>query len=74
MTPIDTPVPSEFRLHDDVRLLDDHDDVRSGALGCILGRYARELGPTYLVRFGDQVCNDVRFEEIVIAGDLAASV
>jgi hypothetical protein len=76
MKAIPTPNVTEFRLNDNVRLLDRHGDVRSGTLGRILGRFARETGPTYVVSFeGDdiRVAGDVRFEEIVLADDLRTS-
>jgi hypothetical protein len=68
--------PTEFHLNDNVRLLDRHGDVRSGTLGRILGRFARESGALYVVSFeGDRirVAGDVLFEEIVLADDLRAS-
>ena len=71
-----TPIPTEFHPNDNVRLLKRHGDVRSGTLGRILGRFAREIGPTYVVSFeGDhaRVAGDVRFEEIVLADDLRTS-
>jgi hypothetical protein len=67
---------TEFHLHDDVRLLNCHGDVRSGTLGRVLGRFARGLDPTYVVSFaGDSVriAGDVRFDEIVLVDDLRAS-
>ena len=70
------PVLTEFRMNDNVRLLDRHGDVRSGTLGRVLGRFAREISPTYVVSFeGDRVriASDVRFEEIVLADDLRLS-
>ena len=70
------PHPTEFQPNDNVRLLARHGDVRSGTLGRILGRFARETGPTYVVSFeGDSVriAGDVRFEEIVLADDLRLS-
>jgi hypothetical protein len=76
MKAIPTPRPTEFHPNDNVRLLERHGDVRSGTLGRILGRFARETGPTYVVSFeGDnvRVAGDVRFEEIVLADDLRTS-
>ena len=70
------PVLTEFRPNDSVRLLDRHGDVRSGTLGRILGRFARDTSPTYVVSFeGDRVriAGDVRFEELVLADDIRAS-
>jgi len=70
------PTPTEFHPNDNVRLLERHGDVRSGTLGRILGRFARETGPTYVVSFeGDnaRVAGDVRFEEIVLVDDLRTS-
>ena len=60
------PPHAEFRFNDDVELLGDHAGLRPGTRGRILGRYARELDPTYLVRFGSRVCNDVRADEIAL--------
>ena len=63
-----TPTPTQFQPNDNVRLLQPHGDVCSGTLGRILGRFARETGPTYVVSFeGDHVriSGDVRSEEIV---------
>jgi hypothetical protein len=73
---VKAPILTEFRMNDNVRLLDRHGDVRSGTLGRILGRFARETCPTYVVSFeGDRVriANDVRFDEIVLADDLRLS-
>jgi hypothetical protein len=48
-----------------VRLIELHGDVRSGALGHIFGRFARE-NPTYLVSFDDaDGVTEVRGDEIV---------
>jgi hypothetical protein len=47
-----------------VQLIARHGDVRSGALGHIVGRFARE-NPTYLVSFGDDGVLEVRGDEIV---------
>jgi hypothetical protein len=76
MKSIPTPSLTEFHLNDNVRLLDRHGEVRSGTLGRILGRFARETGPTYVVSFegdGVRVAGDVRSEEIVLADDLRIS-
>jgi hypothetical protein len=70
------PTLTEFRPNDSVRLLHRHGDVRSGTLGRVLGRFARDASPTYVVSFeGDRVriAGDVRFEELVLADDLRAS-
>ena len=70
------PALTEFRPNDSVRLLDRHGDVRSGTLGRILGRFARDTSPTYVVSFeGDRlrIAGDVRFEELVLADDLRTS-
>lgn len=47
-----------------VRLIERHGDVRAGALGHIVGRFARE-NPTYLVSFGTDGVVEVRGDEIV---------
>jgi hypothetical protein len=70
------PTHSEFHPNDSVRLVQPHGDVRPGTLGRILGRFARETGPTYAVSFeGDhgRVAGDVRSEEIVLADDRRTS-
>ena len=70
-----TPALTEFHQNDNVRLLHRHGDIRSGTVGRILGRFARET-PTYVVSFeGDdsRVAGDVRSEEIVLADDLRGS-
>ena len=46
-----------------VRLLEPHGNVRSGTLGHIIGRFARE-NPTYLVSFGTDGVIEVRGDEI----------
>ena len=61
---------SDFRVNDQVRLLDCHGAIRSGTLGRILGRFATEM-PTYVVSFeGDSVriLGDVRSAQLVLAG------
>jgi hypothetical protein len=48
-----------------VRLLERHGDVRSGTLGHIIGRFARE-NPSYIVSFdGVDGVTEVRGDEIV---------
>jgi hypothetical protein len=47
-----------------VRLIGRHGDVRSGSLGHIVGRFARE-NPTYLVSFGTAGVIEVRDDQIV---------
>ena len=47
-----------------VQLIARHGDVRSGALGHVIGRFARE-NPTYLVSFGADGVVEVRGNEIV---------
>lgn len=61
--------PLEFSVQDDVRLLQRHGNVRSGSRGRVIGRFARAIDPTYLIRFEDgQGCAaDVRPDEIVLA-------
>ncbi|MDX6439446.1 MAG: hypothetical protein QOF45_2029 [Gaiellaceae bacterium] len=76
MTNIPPHAHTEFHPNDNVRLLQSHGDVRSGTLGRILGRFARDASPTYVVSFeGDRprVAGDVRFEEIVLVDDLRGS-
>ena len=71
MTPTHITAPDAFLLNDLVRLLDRHGDILSGTLGRILGRFASEK-PTYVVSFeGDtvRILGDVRFAELVLAGD-----
>ena len=60
------PFP-EFRRDDVVSLISPHGNASAGACGRIVGRYARDADPTYVVRFEDQVCNDVRPDELVPA-------
>jgi hypothetical protein len=60
------PFP-EFRLNDVVYLVGLHGNVSAGACGRIVGRYARDTDPRYVVSFEDQLCNDVRADEIVPA-------
>jgi hypothetical protein len=70
------PARSEFHPNDSVRLLQPHGDLRPGTLGRILGRFARESGPTYVVSFeGDhvRVAGDVRSDEIILADDFRPS-
>jgi hypothetical protein len=68
MTPTLAPVIDVFRPNDEVRLILRHGDIRSGALGRILGRYARSTDPTYVVSFQDEPgCIEVRANEIVLA-------
>jgi hypothetical protein len=76
MTDMPPQAFAEFRANDRVRLVTNHGDVRPGTLGRILGRFAREACPTYVVSFeGDRphVAGDVRVEEIVLVDDLRAS-
>jgi hypothetical protein len=73
---MEQPVLTEFQLNDNVRLLDRHGDVRPGTLGRVLGRFARETSPTYVVSFegdGVRISGDVRSEEIVLADDFRTS-
>ena len=75
MTNTPTPDLTEFHANDNVRLLRRHGNIRSGTLGRILGRFARET-PTYVVSFeGDEVrvAADIHFDEIVLADDLGVS-
>ena len=48
---IDGPIPIEFHLNDAVRLVARVGDVPAGARGRVLGRFARETNPTYVVSF-----------------------
>jgi hypothetical protein len=75
MTMMNAHALPEFRANDNVRLLRSHGDVPSGALGRILGRFAREVGATYVVSFeGDKqrIARDVCSSEIVLADDVRA--
>jgi hypothetical protein len=69
MTPLITAPPTEFHVRDEVRLLRQHGDIRSGARGHIVGRFGRLTDPTYLISFdGHTVCvADVRADELVLA-------
>jgi len=60
------PFP-EFRRNDVVCLVGLHGNVPAGACGRIVGRFARDVAPTYVVSFEDQVCSDVRADELVPA-------
>jgi len=63
MTP-HAPTPTETYLRAAaVRLIDRHGKVPSGAIGHIVGRFARE-NPTYIVSFAADVI-EVRGDEIV---------
>jgi len=70
------PAPdlTEFRRRDAVRLLDCHGDLPSGAVGSIVGWFARPV-PAYVVSFErEQPCVlEVRPDEIVLADDGPAS-
>jgi hypothetical protein len=57
----------EFRHNDVVCLVGLHGNVSPGACGRIVGRFARDVDPTYVVSFEDQVCTDVRADELVPA-------
>ena len=59
-----TPAPTVHLRTAAVRLVARHGDVRSGTLGHIIGRFARET-PTYLVSFGTDGVIEVRGDEIV---------
>ena len=60
-----TPTPPIVHLRTAaVQLVARHGDVRSGSLGHIIGRFARE-NPTYLVSFGTDGVIEVRADEIV---------
>ena len=76
MTPLEhTSVAQEFRPNDAVQILDGHGDLPAGAIGRVIGWFARSE-PTYLVSFGVQVpCVQVRSDQIVLVeDDLRASV
>ena len=53
-----TPAPKsalpDFGLDDAVRLLAGHGDVPAGAVGRVLGKFARPNNPTYVVCFVDK--------------------
>jgi hypothetical protein len=65
MTP-NTPTPIVHLRSATVQLVGRHGDVRSGTLGHIIGRFARE-NPTYLVSFGSDGVIEVRGDELVPA-------
>ena len=68
MTPTLTPVLDTFRPNDEVRLILGHGNIRSRALGRILGRYARSTAATYVVSFQNEPgCTEVRPDEIALA-------
>ncbi len=72
----DTSTPTEFHPNDNVRLLQRHGDLRPGTRGRIVGRFARENAPTYVVSFEgerERIAGDVRSEEIVLADDRASA-
>jgi hypothetical protein len=62
-----TPIQIVHLKNADVRLIERHGDVRSGALGHIVGRFARE-NPTFVVSFdGTDGVTEVRGDEITAA-------
>jgi hypothetical protein len=57
-----------YRPNDEVRLIFRHGEIRSGAVGRVLGCYARSADPTYVVSFqGEPGCTEVRPSEIALA-------
>lgn len=69
------PAFSGFNANDVVRLLDRHGDVPSGAVGRIVGVFPHSTDRSYLVSFAVEACvADVRFDEMVLAHDVRASV
>jgi hypothetical protein len=68
MTPTLAPVLDSFHPNDEVRLLKEPGNIRSGALGRILGRYARSTEATYVVSFQNEPgCIEVRPDQIALA-------
>ena len=63
MTP-NTPTPIVHLRSAAVQLVGRHGDVRSGTLGHIIGRFARE-NPTYLVSFGSDGVIEVPGDELI---------
>jgi hypothetical protein len=45
---------AQLHLHDQVRLLTARGDVRQGATGRVLGRFAQPTEPSYFVAFDGQ--------------------
>ena len=63
------PILTEFRVNDDVCLLEDYGEIRAGTCGRVIGRNARPWNPSYLVIFegdGDRL-RGVRPEQIALA-------
>jgi hypothetical protein len=62
--PLSAPTPLEFQLHDAVRLVERVGNVPTGALGRVLGRFAR-TNPTYVVSFAEHGVLELRAAEIL---------
>jgi hypothetical protein len=60
------PTETVFLRTGTVRLTERQGDVGSGALGYVIGKFARET-PTYLVSFGNAGVIEVRGDKIVSA-------
>jgi len=68
MTSTLAPAMDMFRPNDEVRLLFRHGDIRSGARGRVVGRFARRTDPTFVVSFQNQAgCIEVRADELALA-------
>jgi hypothetical protein len=52
--PTEVFAAAQLHLHDQVRLVTAHGDVREGSIGRILGRFARPSEPTFFVAFDGQ--------------------
>jgi hypothetical protein len=69
------PAFSGFNANDVVRLLDRHGDVPSGAVGRIVGVFPHSTARSDLDSYAVEGCvADVRFDEMVVADDVRASV
>jgi hypothetical protein len=58
-----TPTPIVHAAGGAVQLNSPHGDVRSGSLGRVIGRFARD-NPTYVVSFGAEGLLEVRGDQI----------
>ena len=72
---LSTSAVTEFRLNDQIRLLDRHGDVASGSRGRVLGTFGDAADRSYIVSFEREgTCvAAVSFDEIVLAHDARLS-